>query len=233
MVFLTISLVGQFLYSQSSTASEQEIQQLISKSQGKSIWESFFLSFGLGLIDSPKINTFLEEQDLASINENGLLIGLGFSFRISDNDFLDLEMNLNTSRNREENFGNSFSELGIHLHYHREILQLDEAYSFSLGAQASYVDTNMELYQRNQSFDLSENGFNGNRLSFSYPSFRLGPSLMFNWQDANSGKIFMKIQLQYEINLYSSNWDIDDGQLSNRINEKFNRFNLKLILPLL
>lgn len=221
------------MYGQSSTATEQEIQQIIANSQGKSIWESFFLSFGLGLIDSPKINSVLEEQELASIDQNGLLIGLGFSFKISENNFIDLEMNLNTTRNREENFGNSFSELGIHLHYHKEVLQLEDTYSFSLGAQASYVDTNMELYQRNQSFNFTDNSFSGNRISFSYPSFRLGPSLMFNWQDANSGKIFMKIQLQYEINIYSSNWKIDDGQLENRINENYNRLNLKLILPLL
>ncbi|MCH8535612.1 MAG: hypothetical protein LAT51_11130 [Flavobacteriaceae bacterium] len=233
VVILLLILSWSSNYAQSPTATEQEIQQALTQSQGKSIWESFYMSFGLGLIDSPKINEVLAQQEMAEIDETGILIGVGFSFRLSDEDFLDLEMNLNSSSNREENFGNSFSELGIHLHYHREILQLEDAYSFSIGAQASYADVNIDLYNRQQEFDLSNLEFPGNRIELNYPAFRLGPSFTFNWKDPNSGKVFMKIQMQYEFNIYSSNWKINDAQLNNSFNERLNRFNLKLILPLL
>jgi len=233
LALLALFFIGQLLCGQEQTATEEEIQKIITQSQKKSVLDNFYLGFGLGILDSPKINALLQENEIAEIEQNGLLIGFGLTFRISENDFLDFEMNLNSSRNREENFGNSFSELGIHLHYHREFLQVGENYSLSFGAQTSYIDTNMEIYQRNQIVDLTNENFSGNRLSVSYPSFRLGPSLALNWKDTNSGNIFMRIQLQYEINVYSSGWNLDDGQLNNRINEHLNRFNLKLILPLL
>ncbi|GGE25799.1 hypothetical protein [Psychroflexus planctonicus] len=230
---VSILLLSKSLFAQTDVPlTSEEITKLVNPDQKK--WRNLFVNVGGEFVDDYAINSVLFAQDVPVIPTNLFYLGVGFSYRnqeFKDTFEVELGFNLATSEEEEFNYGNNYNEVQFQLRYERRFLDVKSAF-FSAGLQAKYLFANLDIYPIETSVNIDELTTSANNTSIQNQALFLGPSFSFNWINPNSDRLMLRVILNYDFNLYNTDWEAQYGTTINSFNEDASRSSIRLLIPL-
>lgn len=230
---VSILLLSKSLFAQTDVPlTSEEITKLVNPDQKK--WRNLFVNIGSEFVDDYAINSVLFAQDVPVIPTNLFYLGVGFSYRnqeFKDTFEVELGFNLATSEEEEFDFGNNYNEVQFQLRYERRFLDVQSAF-FSAGLQVKYLFANLDVYPIENSVNIDELTTSANNTSIQNQALFLGPSFSFNWINPNSDRLMLRVILNYDFNLYNTDWEAQYGTTINSLNEDASRSSIRLLIPL-
>lgn len=221
-------IVGLFLFTCIGINYAQETQSLTPTDKKLNV--SFYFGAGMQYTDALEINPFLSESNVPTVRRFPFEFSFGFMGDFGKNR-VDLDFGFYNQEREENNFGHQVNSANFTLRYLRNIIQFENKDRFYAGLALSYLTSELEFFDKNSTVDLEDPGDFGEVAKLDNTQFLVGPSIGYSFYSSSDDEESLRIQLTYDINVSSNDWDSNYARVSNSIEETGNRLRLQLILP--
>lgn len=225
LVFLLVFALG---YSQNENESQTDASK--TENENSNFKLDYYLGFGMLYTDALDINPFLSESNVPTVRRFPFELSFGITGDFGRNR-IDLDFGFYNQERERDEFGHKVNSAQLTLRYLRNVIQFENNDRIFLGAELSYMTTELEFYDKSDDIDLNDPGNFGDLAKLNNSQFHISPSIGYSIFDSDDNEEFVRIQLSYDINVTSDSWESDYARVNNSISEAGNRFRLQLILP--